>query len=237
VSRAGEAVVELIKAVALTEKWLQQHGGRKILRSQLRDLRTLLYEQLYHLGRYEEADPQAPLAIADGEALAPDYPHWQAMLADTLSRLSWAAIAARRDTPVDDWLERCLDLTDAIPSTDEFGRTAHRRALATRRFASIRDHLRHGRLAEAKSALSFTTKLHDPEHLFYASCCWAEIAGRQTDPEDSEARESAEAAALDVLKRALDHGFCDRQRLVASPELKILHERPEFRTILGRLPD
>jgi hypothetical protein len=239
-SRAPEAVAALTSSIALTEKLARRHPGRMPLRVQLRDLQTLLYEQLHHGLQYAAADAQAALAIAAAEALAPDHPRSDSLLADTLSRLAWAPVAADRDVPVDAWIERCLELTEAGASADGTARAARERALVARRFAAIRDDLHGGRLDAARSALeALTEELHDAEWLLRASCSWATMAGaiRAGEAPDQAAIASAEAAALAALARAVEHGLADRRRLLACAELVPLESRPAFRAILARLPE
>jgi serine/threonine protein kinase len=114
-----EAAAAAERSVTLAERLLRQHPGRQQQRVSLKSQRVLLCGLYNDLGATEAADAQADLAIADAEALPPDYASRATVLATTLVQLARILVVAgrwKRFDRAEAWLARSLELTESVPA-------------------------------------------------------------------------------------------------------------------------
>ena len=88
-------------------------------------------------------------------------------------------------------------------------------------------------------AAAVQTKLpKDPGTLVDVANCFAVASAAMTDATaDRETHDCYVAKALETLKQAIDAGYGDKVNLETEPDLDALRNRPEFKAMIGALPE
>jgi len=196
-------------------------------------------------GRKEEAEASARAALETCEKIAaqfPGVPHHEFVLAGSLHRLGEFLQSAGRRAEARESLEKAIvHQRAAIAGSPEH---AEYRAKLVRYSAEwIGFLVGGGEHAEAVRAAGDFLQLpnDDGESLYQVAANLAGCISIALKDEALSEEERAAAAktcadqAMELLEASAAHGFADAERLANDPDLKPLHDRPEFQALLARM--
>ncbi|GIW96455.1 MAG: hypothetical protein KatS3mg110_4496 [Pirellulaceae bacterium] len=242
--RSKEAQEEYRQAVALLQKLDGEFPSPKH-RQRLATDQSYLGHLLATAGERSEAEARYRSAIQTQEKLVSEYPGvvaYQHDLGGTLNNFGLMLLDAGRLDEARDAFTRAIACQQAALTVDS-DNPSYQQFLSNHYWGLAETLLRQGKYAEAAQAARklASVRPEDAQDSYDAACFLARcvvLAHRDQKLAQQQREETASAyadQAMDLLRRSVERGFRDAEKLNKDADLTPLRERDDFQELLAEL--